>query len=142
MDGALGPATDSGGGPRGGMGTRKWDRTSGRRDSSGREKQMAGIRRLLGTPPSGPPPIGWPGLATSGCGTGPTLQSSSGDGRLTAPAPLGQGSARRHLPRPAAIFCKRAGAVEQARRAGHYRPGPVTETPGDVVLCSSRPAGR
>ncbi len=132
LDGALGPATDSGGGPRGGMGTRKWDRMSGRRDSRGREKQMAGIRRLLGTPPSGPPPIGWPGLATSGCGTGPTLQSSSGDDRLTAPAPLGRGSARRHLPRPAAIFCKRAGAVEQARRAGHYRPGPVTETPGDV----------
>ncbi len=96
---ALGPATDSGGGPRGGMGTRKWDRMSGRRDSRGREKQMAGIRRLLGTPPSGPPPIGWPGLATSGCGTGPHSAVSSGDDRLTATAPLGRGICSTSPPR-------------------------------------------
>ncbi len=88
LGGALVLATDSGGGaPRtlgetqGGMPGRDLGSGTGRgKEETGgdeREKQLTGIRRLLGTPPSGPLPIGWPGLATLGGGTGSTLLSSS-----------------------------------------------------------------
>ncbi len=56
------------------------DRQTDRERETERERQLAGNRRLLGTPPSGPPPIGWSGLAMSAGGTGHTLPSSLGDG--------------------------------------------------------------
>ncbi len=49
----------------------KWKKKEGER-----ERRKVGIRQPRGTPPSGPPRVGWPGPATSGGGTGPTARSS------------------------------------------------------------------
>ncbi len=57
-------------------GPRKKDRGEGEEEGRERERKKAGFHQPRGTPPSGPPRVGWPGLATPGGGTGPTARSS------------------------------------------------------------------
>ncbi len=90
-----------------------------------RERQKAGFRQPPGIPPSGPPRVGWPGLATPGGGTGPSARSSLVTVQWIAPAPHGRWSGRRRLPRPTAICGTHPGAVQPSRRASRFPPAPV-----------------
>ncbi len=106
---------------------RTWRTGPGKRDrerektKAKRERQLEGVRRPRGTPPSYPLPVGWPSPATSVGGTGPTLPSSLADEWWTAPVPPSRRCARRHFPQPAAICGMSPGAVLPSRRVGSPR---------------------